>query len=86
MLVPVVAFNKHCAVLPSDKLWGVDFVHRNAVSHQPSDVRSVYSGLPVALLDQAKTPVWGKLGVACNQEVEVQLQVKLAVGSGVDIC
>ena len=47
---------------------------------------SVHSGLPVALLDQAKTPVWGKLGVACNQEVEVQLQVKLAVGSGVDIC
>ena len=41
---------------------------------------SVHSGLSEALLDEAEAPVRGKLGVACDQEVKVQILVELVHG------
>ena len=81
MLLPVVALNKHGAILQAHKLGDVDVFHWRAVPHDSSNViQSVHSGLPEALLDKAKAPVGAKLGVACNQEVEGQCLVKAMHG------
>ena len=49
--------------------------------HNTSNLRqSVNSGLSEAMLDEAKAPVGGKLGVACDQEVKVQTVVELVYG------
>ena len=37
----------------------------------------VHSGLSEALLDEAEAPVGGKLGLACDQEVNVENLVEL---------
>ena len=51
------------------------------VLHNTSNLRQgVYSGLSEALLDEAEAPVGGKLGVACDQEVKVQIVVELVHG------
>lgn len=73
VILPVVRSHYHTPIFSSCKLCGV---HRRRLIHHTNKVRqSAHLGPPVALLHQAKAPVWAELCVPWHHEGQSDLLV-----------